>query len=71
MEQEKAKTSAGSTDAPGLDPRDFAELLVSGIQELLGATDEDTRQWRERLVEARRLPSGSNTPPVLSRSGRH
>jgi len=70
MEQEKAKTSAGSTDAPGLDPRDFAELLVTGVQDLLGASDDDARRWREKFVDAPRLRRGRNTPAVLPRSGR-
>jgi len=70
MDQERAKTSAGSSDAPGLDPCDFAELLVSGVQELLGASDDDARRWRERLVEVPRLPPSSNTPVVPPRSGR-
>jgi hypothetical protein len=70
MDQNKAKTSLDSRDAPGVKLGDFAELLVAGIQDLLGASEDDARRWRERVVESPRPRDGSGAPAALSRSTR-
>lgn len=51
MDQDKAKTPTEPTKEPAPDAGDFGELLITGMQELLGASDEDLRRWREQLVE--------------------
>jgi hypothetical protein len=51
MDQDKAKTPTEPTKEPAPDGRDFGELLIAGMQELLGASDEDLRRWREQLME--------------------
>ena len=68
MEQDKAKISVVS--APGRDPGDLAELLVAGVQDLLGASDDDARRWREKLAETPRRTRDSGTLAAPTQGGR-
>jgi len=63
VEEDKPKQSASSTDVPGPDRGDFAGLLVAGVQDLLGASEEDAHRWREQLVEKTR-PRREGDPPA-------
>jgi hypothetical protein len=74
MDQDKAKTPTEPTKEPAPDGGDFGELLITGMQALLGASDEDLRRWREQLVEnsrpSRSMGTQAGTPVVLPpRSG--
>ena len=62
MDQDKAKTPTERTKEPAPDGGDFGELLITGMQELLGASDEDLRRWREQLVETSRTSCSTGTP---------
>ena len=62
MDQDKAKTPTEPTKEPAPDGGDFGELLITGMQELLGASDEDVRRWREQLVENSRPSCSTGTP---------
>ena len=67
MEQDKAEISVAS--ASGRDSSDFAELLLVGVQDLLGASDDDARRWREKLAETPSPTRGTGAAHVLTRAG--